>query len=227
MFPKADELTDENSYEFLDKLSVFTKHTRERCAAMLNWLGKLGTTREDALRIAFAVQGYLPCFDSQDRVLERAYTGEPEFPVYGRFLTAQAYLDKNDNPVVDVVFLAQATILAGRIYLFRFNAYQADRVLKKIYVGRTKVEKSPHPAEISGCYAVVPSTWMAGMIGKITDIQCTSEMRTINRSLCKKRALRKCEEAESCAKCYKGRDRCAIAVRLHTKKKKEEEDGRQ
>lgn len=225
MFPEADELTDSNSIEFIGKLSVITKHTRERCSAMLGWLGKLGTKKEDALRIAYAVIGYLPCFDSQDRTLETAYDGRPVFDVHGRFMAAHGFIDSRSNkPYVDCAFIAMSTILAGRVYLFRFNIYQIDRLLKKLYIGRTKLEKNPHPAELSGCYAVLPSSWLAGEIGKVNEVKCTSEMRELNRALCKKRAVRKCDVAESCAKCYKGRDECAIAVRLHTRKKKKEEN---
>lgn len=227
MFPEdGTKLIDEPLAELVDKLAPAVKHSRERCIAMLGWLGQLYATKEDALRIAYAVQGYLPCFDSEDRQLEGAYNGAPEFPVYGRFMAAHVRPTKNSSVDIVCAFLAQSTILAGRAYLLQFKLYQIEKILKKIYVGRTKIEKSPHPYEISGCYCVVPSPWLGGLIGDVRELSCTDEMRELNRLLCKKRATRKCGEADMCGNCRKGRDQCAIAVRLHTLKKKEEEDGR-
>ena len=219
---EGKEFTEDVVIDLVGKLSDITKHSRERISAMLGWLGRLGTTRVDAYRVALAIQGYLPCFDSQDRQLEVAYKGVPVFDVPGRFLAARAYADDKGRPTVDTVFLAMGTILAGRVYMFKLNMFQVDKLLKKVYVGRTKLEQNPHPAELSGCYCSLPSDWLTGRIGRVSEITCTAEMRSINRTLCKKRATRQCSESESCARCWKGRDQCAIAVRLTSKVKKEE-----
>lgn len=216
------ELTQDAFVSLVSGLSRTTKHTRERISAMLGWLGKLRATRVDAYRIALAVQGYLPCFDSQDRRLESGYEGVPVFDVPGRFMAARAYSDDKGRLVVEAVFLAMGTILSGRIFMFKLNMFQVDKLLKKVYVGRTKLEQNPYPAELSGCYCSLPSDWLTGRIGKVSEITCTAEMRSINRTLCKKRSTRQCGESESCARCWKGRDQCAIAVRLTSKVKKEE-----
>lgn len=220
-----DGLNSENSTEFVSNLARITKHTPMRCSAMLSWLGDIKKTKEDALRIAYAVIGYLPCFDNNDDRLEEKYLGDPVFPVYGRFIASRAYYKTPDRPVVDVVFLAMSTILAGRVCLMQFSLPQAERILKKIYVGRSKLESQPHPAELSGCYLTLPSDWLAARIGSIPDISCTTEMRALNRSLCHKRATRKCSFSDSCATCDKGRDQCAIAVRKTTKRRVEDVGG--
>jgi hypothetical protein len=219
-------LTPEASDAFVQRLAEITRHSYMRCSVMLSWLGEIRKDKGDALRIAYAVAGYLPCFDNNDTRAEAKYIGDPVFPVPGRFIAAKLYQDNPEAaPVVFLAFLAMGTILAGRVCIMKFSLMQADRLLRKIYIGRSKLESQPHPTELSGCYATIPSDWLALKIGRISDVTCTAEMRTINKALCHKRAVRKCSVCSACYKCDKGRDSCAIAVRRKTKERKEDERG--
>ena len=219
-------LTQETSDEFVKHLASITKHSYTRCSLMLSWLGEIKKDRGDAIRIAYAIIGYLPCFDNGDTRAEAKYIGEPVFTVPGRFIAAKLYQDTpTSQPVVFLAFLGMGTILAGRICIMQFSLAQADRLLRKIYVGRSKLESQPHPTELSGCYAMIPSDWLAMKLGKISEVSCTAEMRAINKALCHKRATRKCAVSDACYKCHKGRDSCAIAIRRKTKERSDDVRG--
>ena len=220
-----DGVTQDNTDLFVANLSDILDTNSMRCSSMLSWLGPIRKDKEDAIRIAYAALGYLPCFDKTDTRLETKYIGDPVFPVPGRFIAVKVFKAAPDKqPVVYVAFLALGTILAGRLCIMMLNVVQASKLLRKVYAGRSKADAEINVMELSGCYATIPSDWLCMRAGNITDVSLTAEMRVLNKALKNRRANKKCSVSSSCAYCYKGRDTCAIAVRRKTKQK-ESADG--
>lgn len=145
------------------------------------------------------------------------------FKVYGRVVASRAYYDDSRRPIVDLVFLAMSSILAGRQYSMRLPVYLVDKILRKVYSGKSKYGVVP-PVEIAGVYLSVNSNWLTGSALDLEQVSCSSDMRQRNKQLHKNRSSRKCDIAKTCAICHVGRDKCSIAVRRKTKVKEEVSD---